>query len=166
VVDLTKHLSKEETVALLEGDTLPVSIMLDCHSLPCRMRISIGIAVPGVLVVGREASRVGGLGDLAVVDLLKGVEALARDIRYRYSSFVGGFIRSRVRSFFHMNLEAQLAQKKRFTRRRSVPRLLVPEVELLGQLYQMPTTTLGTTLTIVYTTDLLNNKKRQCFSNR
>jgi hypothetical protein len=78
VVDLTKHLSKEETVALLEGDTLPVSIMLDCHSLPCRMRISIGIAVPGVLVVGREASRVGGLGDLAVVDLLKGVEALAR----------------------------------------------------------------------------------------
>jgi hypothetical protein len=42
-----------------------------------------------------------------------------------------------------MNLEAQLAQKKRFTRRRSVPRLLVPEVELLGQLYQMPTTTLA-----------------------
>jgi hypothetical protein len=34
--------------------------------------------VPGVLVVGREASRVGGLGDLAVVDLLEGVEALAR----------------------------------------------------------------------------------------
>lgn len=33
--------------------------------------------VPGVLVVGREASRVGGLGDLAVVDLLEGVDALA-----------------------------------------------------------------------------------------
>ena len=37
-----------------------------------------GLGVPGVLVVGREASRVGGLGDLAVVDLLEGVEALAR----------------------------------------------------------------------------------------
>jgi hypothetical protein len=36
------------------------------------------LIVPGVLVVGREASRVGGLGDLAVVDLLEGVEALAR----------------------------------------------------------------------------------------
>ena len=37
----------------------------------------LGLVVPGVLVVGREASRVGGLGDLAVVDLLEGVEALA-----------------------------------------------------------------------------------------
>ena len=73
----TKHLSEEETVALLEGDTLPIDIMLDCHSLSCRMRTLIGLGVPGVLVVGREASRVGGLGDLAVVDLLKGVEALA-----------------------------------------------------------------------------------------
>lgn len=34
--------------------------------------------LPGVLVVGREARRVGGLGDLAVVDLLEGVDALAR----------------------------------------------------------------------------------------
>ena len=75
---LTEHLGEEKTVALLEGDTLPVDIMLDHHSLPCRMRTLIGLGVPGVLVVGREASRVGGLGDLAVVDLLEGVEALAR----------------------------------------------------------------------------------------
>jgi hypothetical protein len=34
-------------------------------------------SLPGVLVVGGEASGVGGLGDLAVVDLLEGVEALA-----------------------------------------------------------------------------------------
>ena len=78
MVDLTKHLGKEKTVALLEGDTLPVNILLDCHSLSCRTRIWIGQVVPGVLVVGREASRVGGLRDLAVVDLLEGVEALAR----------------------------------------------------------------------------------------
>ena len=41
------------------------------------MRTLVDLGVPGVLVVGREASRVGGLGDLAVVDLLEGVEALA-----------------------------------------------------------------------------------------
>ena len=33
--------------------------------------------LPRVLVIGREASGVGGLGDLAVNDLLQGVDALA-----------------------------------------------------------------------------------------
>ena len=88
--DLTKHLGEEETVALLEGDTLPVDIMLDHHSLSCRMRLSIGLGVPGVLVVGREASRVGGLGDLAVVDLLEGVEALARRRHGVHQMHIGG----------------------------------------------------------------------------
>jgi len=87
---LTKHLGEEETVALLEGDTLPVDIMLDHHSLSCRMRILIGLGVPGVLVVGREASRVGGLGDLAVVDLLEGVEALARGRKSVHQMHGGG----------------------------------------------------------------------------
>ena len=87
---LTKHLSEEETVALLEGDTLPVDTVLDCHSLSCRMRILIGLGVPGVLVVGREASRVGGLGDLAVVDLLEGVEALARGRKSVHQMHGGG----------------------------------------------------------------------------
>ena len=87
---LTKHLSEEETVALLEGDTLPVDTVLDCHSLSCRMRLSIGLGVPGVLVVGREASRVGGLRDLAVVDLLEGVEALARGGKSVHQMHGGG----------------------------------------------------------------------------
>jgi len=35
-------------------------------------------AVPAVLVVGREASRVSALGDLSVNDLLEGVDTLGR----------------------------------------------------------------------------------------
>lgn len=84
------------------------------------MRISIGVDVPGVLVVGREASRVGGLGDLAVVDLLEGVEALARGRQGVHQMHVGGslggiemigigivrlsviYSSSRVQSFFHI----------------------------------------------------------------
>jgi hypothetical protein len=76
LVNRTKELGKEETVALLEGDTLPVDIVRP--SFPILSHANMGLGVPGVLVVGREASRVGGLGDLAVVDLLEGVEALAR----------------------------------------------------------------------------------------
>ena len=56
--------------------------------------MSIGLSVPGVLVVGREASRVGGLGDLAVVDLLEGVEALARGRHGVHQMHVGGSLGS------------------------------------------------------------------------
>jgi len=54
------------------------------------MRLLIGLGIPGVLVVGREASRVGGLGDLAVVDLLEGVEALARGRKSVHQMHGGG----------------------------------------------------------------------------
>jgi len=52
------ELGEEQTVALLERDS-----------------------VPGVLVVGREARRVGRLGDLAVGHLLEGVVALALGVQ-------------------------------------------------------------------------------------
>ena len=42
MVDLTEHLGKEETVALLKGDTLPVDIVRPSFFLFCRMRMSIG----------------------------------------------------------------------------------------------------------------------------
>jgi len=70
---LTEELGEEKAVALLEGDTLPAHIVRATFILP---RIALE-SLPGVLVVGGEAGRVGGLGDLAVVDLLEGVEALA-----------------------------------------------------------------------------------------
>lgn len=97
----------------------------------------IGVDVPGVLVVGREASRVGGLGDLAVVDLLEGVEALAggrQGVHQMHGSGSFGGVEmfgigtvpssviyssSRVQSFFHMNLGARLAQKKRLAEKRA-----------------------------------------------
>ena len=88
LVNRTKELGKEETVALLEGDTLPVDIVRP--SFPILSHANMGLGVPGVLVVGREASRVGGLGDLAVVDLLEGVEALARGRHGVHQMHVGG----------------------------------------------------------------------------
>lgn len=48
-------------------------------------------SLPGVLVVGREARRVGGLGDLAVVDLLEGVDALAGGRHGVHQMHGGGF---------------------------------------------------------------------------
>ena len=73
--ELTEELGEEKAVALLEGDTLPAQIVRPAFFVPTRAhRIE---SLPGVLVVGGEASRVGGLGNLAVVDLLEGVEALA-----------------------------------------------------------------------------------------
>lgn len=73
--ELTEELGEEKAVALLEGDTLPAPIVRPAFFVPTRAhRIE---SLPGVLVVGGEASRVGGLGNLAVVDLLEGVEALA-----------------------------------------------------------------------------------------
>jgi hypothetical protein len=73
--ELTEELGEEKAVALLEGDTLPAQIVKPAFFVPTRAhRIE---SLPGVLVVGGEASRVGGLGNLAVVDLLEGVEALA-----------------------------------------------------------------------------------------
>lgn len=88
MVNRTKELGKEETVTLLEGDTLPVDIVRP--SLLFLSHVDIGLGVPGVLVVGREASRVGRLGDLAVVDLLEGVEALARGRHGVHQMHIGG----------------------------------------------------------------------------
>jgi hypothetical protein len=71
----TEKLSKKETVALLKSDALPVTFVRPKVLFPTHGRYVLD--VPRVLIVGREASRMGGLGDLAMVNLLEGVEALA-----------------------------------------------------------------------------------------
>jgi hypothetical protein len=63
----TGLLSEQETVTLLQGDTVTgKTLVLNAmimHNKECRYS-------PRVLVIGGEAGRVGGLGDLAVLDLL------------------------------------------------------------------------------------------------
>jgi hypothetical protein len=145
----------------------------------------IGLGVPGVLVVGREASRVGGLGDLAVVDLLEGVEALAsgrHSVHQMHSggSFGGfdifgcGVVRSFVgdllvgsRAIFLSHEPGALSNLRRKSGSGGeVPRLWMPEVRVDGQLAVSDADDIRTTLPIVYTTILLNNKTLQCCSNR
>jgi hypothetical protein len=112
----------------------------------------IGLGVPGVLVVGREASRVGGLGDLAVVDLLEGVEALAsgrHGVHQMHSGgsfggieiFGGGVVRSFVgdllvgsRAIFLSHEPGALSNLRRKSGSGGeVPRLWMPEVRVDGQ---------------------------------
>lgn len=64
-----------------------------------------------------------------------------------------------------MNLGA-FAEKAACAEKRSAKIVECLRLGFLGQLYQMPTTTLGTTLAIVHTTILLNNISQRCYSNR
>ena len=74
-LDHTGLLGEQETVALLQGDTvtgkwhISSTILL---VLPIEL-----IDIPRVLVIGGETGGVGGLGDLAINNLLQGVDALA-----------------------------------------------------------------------------------------
>lgn len=54
-------------------------------------------AVARPLVVGREAGRMGGLGDLAVHDLLEGVEALAARVEVVHEMHLGSYGEARAR---------------------------------------------------------------------